>query len=76
MSFVFPLAQLDNEVLVFVSSAMQEVYDRDTFSRDDKMGDAEFDIRPFVEALRMKLHGLPTGTIITRIQPSRGKLPS
>ncbi|EEF28372.1 protein C2-DOMAIN ABA-RELATED 4 [Ricinus communis] len=47
------------------------VYDRDTFSRDDKMGDAEFDIHPFLEALKMHLQGLPSGTIITRIQPSR-----
>lgn len=47
------------------------VYDRDTFSLDDKMGDAEFQIGPFVEALRMKLNGLPSGTIITRVQPNR-----
>ncbi|XP_062107533.1 protein C2-DOMAIN ABA-RELATED 4-like isoform X2 [Humulus lupulus] len=47
------------------------VYDKDTFSMDDKMGDAEFDIRPFVEALRMRLAGLPSGTIITKVQPSR-----
>ncbi|CBI33522.3 hypothetical protein AAG906_038439 [Vitis piasezkii] len=47
------------------------VYDRDTFSLDDKMGDAEFQIGPFVEALRMELNGLPSGTIITRVQPNR-----
>ncbi|KAJ9682661.1 hypothetical protein PVL29_018560 [Vitis rotundifolia] len=47
------------------------VYDRDTFSLDDKMGDAEFQICPFVEALKMKLDGLPSGTIITRVQPNR-----
>uniref|UniRef100_A0A803NHK4 C2 domain-containing protein n=1 Tax=Cannabis sativa TaxID=3483 RepID=A0A803NHK4_CANSA len=47
------------------------VYDKDTFSMDDKMGDAEFDIGPFVEALRMRLAGLPSGTIITKVQPSR-----
>ncbi|KAF2317871.1 hypothetical protein GH714_041190 [Hevea brasiliensis] len=29
-----------------------EVYDKDTFSPDDKMGDAEFDIGPFLEAVR------------------------
>ncbi|KAG9131222.1 hypothetical protein Leryth_006082 [Lithospermum erythrorhizon] len=38
---------------------------------DDKMGDAEFDIRPFIESLKMKLNGLPSGTVITRVQPSR-----
>ncbi|KAL7099162.1 hypothetical protein ACP275_09G065500 [Erythranthe tilingii] len=35
------------------------------------MGVAEFDIRPFIEAIKMKLDGLPDGTIITKIQPSR-----
>ncbi|KAJ8753726.1 hypothetical protein K2173_026402 [Erythroxylum novogranatense] len=47
------------------------VYDHDTFSKDDKMGDAEFDIKPFIEALNMNLAGHPSGTIITRIQPCR-----
>ncbi|TKY61070.1 C2-DOMAIN ABA-RELATED 4 [Spatholobus suberectus] len=47
------------------------VYDYDTFSMDDKMGDAEFDISPFVEALKVNLEDLPSGNIITRIQPSR-----
>ena len=47
------------------------VYDHDTFTKDDKMGDAEFDIKAFLEALRMKLDGLPSGTVITRVQPSR-----
>ncbi|XWS30815.1 hypothetical protein CRYUN_Cryun23aG0022600 [Craigia yunnanensis] len=48
-----------------------EVYDKDTFSLDDKMGDAEFDIGPFIEAVKMRLEGLPNGTIIKKIQPSR-----
>ncbi|PON33239.1 C2 domain containing protein [Trema orientale] len=47
------------------------VYDHDTFSMDDKMGDAEFDIKAYIEALKMNLEGLPSGTIITRIQSSR-----
>jgi len=47
------------------------VYDKDRFSMDDKMGDAEFDISPFVEAVKMRLEGLPNDTIITRVQPSR-----
>ncbi|KAL6957006.1 Protein C2-DOMAIN ABA-RELATED 4 [Sarracenia purpurea var. burkii] len=29
------------------------VFDKDTFSKDDKMGDAEFDIKPFIEAVKM-----------------------
>lgn len=47
------------------------VYDHDTFSMDDKMGDAEIDIKPFIDALKMHPDGLPNGTIITKIQPGR-----
>ncbi|RRT45533.1 hypothetical protein B296_00051339 [Ensete ventricosum] len=50
---------------------MQEVYDKDTFSRDDPMGNAEFDIRPFLEAVRMNLQGVPNGTMITKVVPNR-----
>lgn len=35
------------------------------------MGVAEFDIRPYIEALKMNLGGIPSGTIITKILPSR-----
>ncbi|XVF50519.1 hypothetical protein PTKIN_Ptkin04bG0107700 [Pterospermum kingtungense] len=35
------------------------------------MGDAEFDIGPFVEAIKMRLKDLPSGTIIRKIQTSR-----
>ncbi|XP_034207827.1 protein C2-DOMAIN ABA-RELATED 4-like [Prunus dulcis] len=48
------------------------VYDKDTFSFDDKMGDAEFEIGSFIKALKMRLEGLADGTIIARVQPSRG----
>ncbi|XP_023526650.1 protein C2-DOMAIN ABA-RELATED 1-like [Cucurbita pepo subsp. pepo] len=47
------------------------VYDKDKFSFDDRMGDAEFDVRPFVEAVKMRLNNLPNGTIIRKVQPSR-----
>ena len=47
----------------------QAVFDKDTFTFDDKMGDAEFDIKPFVEAA--KLQGTPSGTVIKRIKPTR-----
>ncbi|KAJ9708455.1 hypothetical protein PVL29_000477 [Vitis rotundifolia] len=47
------------------------VYDSDTFTLDDKMGDAEIDIKPYVECLKMGLEDLPTGTVISRVQPSR-----
>ncbi|CAK7344037.1 unnamed protein product [Dovyalis caffra] len=48
-----------------------KVYDKDTFSLDDKMGDAEFDISHFIEVVKMRLDDLPSGTIIRKIQPSR-----
>ncbi|KAK7370115.1 hypothetical protein VNO80_12171 [Phaseolus coccineus] len=47
------------------------VYDHDTFSMDDKMGDAEFDISPYIEAVKMEVDDLPNGTIITRMLPCR-----
>ncbi|KAH6763415.1 Calcium-dependent lipid-binding family protein [Perilla frutescens var. hirtella] len=47
------------------------VYDHDTFSMDDSMGDAEFDIRPFVDALKVHPRSLPNGTRIKIIQPCR-----
>lgn len=47
------------------------MYDHDTFSMDDKMGDAEINIKTFLEALKMQLDGLPSGTVITRVQPCR-----
>lgn len=49
----------------------QVVYDHDLFSKDDKMGDAEIDLKPYIEALRMELSGLPDGTIISTIHPNR-----
>ncbi|KAF5961019.1 hypothetical protein HYC85_002228 [Camellia sinensis] len=47
------------------------VYDKDTFTPDDKMGDAEFDIKPFIEAVKLQLEGIPSGTIIKIIKPTR-----
>ncbi|CAO2820596.1 unnamed protein product [Amaranthus hypochondriacus] len=56
---------------VILRLANQYVYDHDTFSLDDKMGDAEFDIRPFLEAVKMNVEGLPNGTIIMKVRPER-----
>lgn len=35
------------------------------------MGDAEIDIQPFVEAVKMNFSGLPNGTIIKTLTPNR-----
>ncbi|KAK1380613.1 putative ADP-ribosylation factor GTPase-activating protein AGD13 [Heracleum sosnowskyi] len=47
------------------------VYDKDTFSGDDKMGEAVVDIKDYIECLRMGLENLPDGTSIQRVQPNR-----
>ncbi|KAF9587946.1 hypothetical protein IFM89_006271 [Coptis chinensis] len=39
--------------------------DKDTFSMDDKMGDAEFDIKPFLEEVKMHPVDLQSGTIVS-----------
>ncbi|CAH9086861.1 unnamed protein product [Cuscuta epithymum] len=48
-----------------------QVYDKDTFSMDDKMGDAEFDIICFMEVVKMELADIPSGSIIAKVKPSR-----
>lgn len=48
-----------------------QVYDHDIFSPDDKMGDAEFGIDTLLEVANMDLSGLPDGTVIKRVIPSR-----
>lgn len=53
------------------TNLLQKVYDKDTFTPDDKMGDAEIDIQAFVEAVKMNLSDLPDGTIITTVKPNR-----
>ncbi|KAK4758412.1 hypothetical protein SAY87_019713 [Trapa incisa] len=51
------------------------VYDKDTFSFDDKMGDAEFCIGPFVEAQSQRTSlqegSYPNGTVVRKVQPDR-----
>ncbi|CAL5206682.1 unnamed protein product [Lathyrus oleraceus] len=46
------------------------VFDKDTFTIDDKAGDAEIDLKPYANAVQMKLDTLPEGFVITRIQPN------
>ncbi|CAA6661345.1 unnamed protein product [Spirodela intermedia] len=46
------------------------VYDKDTFT-DDRMGNAEIDIQPFIEAVQMRLRALPDGAIIRKVVPTR-----
>ncbi|KAK9115262.1 hypothetical protein Syun_022059 [Stephania yunnanensis] len=52
-----------------------EVYDHDTFSSDDKMGFAEFDVKPLLDALEFisqeEQEGLLNDTIVKKVIPSR-----
>ncbi|XP_073005721.1 GTPase activating protein 1-like [Typha latifolia] len=48
-----------------------EVFDKDTFTKDDSMGDAEFSIHPLVEAAKMNLEGLPSTAVIKTVNASR-----
>lgn len=48
------------------------VYDKDTLGKDDPMGTAEIDFKPYVEAarLRKELQELPNGCALKKVQPS------
>ncbi|KAJ1287370.1 hypothetical protein BS78_02G004800 [Paspalum vaginatum] len=47
-----------------------EVFDKDTFSRDDPMGDAEIDVAPLMEAVNMNPEEMKNGAIIRSVRPS------
>ncbi|XP_006647209.1 GTPase activating protein 1 [Oryza brachyantha] len=47
-----------------------EVYDKDTFI-DDAMGNAELDIRPLVEVVKMKIEGVADDTVVKKVAPNR-----
>lgn len=47
------------------------MYDKDTFTSHDKMGDAEIDIKPFFEVQKKDIQELSDGTEIRRVEPSR-----
>ncbi|KAL3510558.1 hypothetical protein ACH5RR_029959 [Cinchona calisaya] len=46
------------------------VFDKDTFTADDAMGDAEVNVKPFLECLKRDLQDLPDGTKVDKVQPS------
>lgn len=47
------------------------MYDKDTLTVDDKMGEAEIDIKPYIDCLKMGLKDLPNGCVVKRVQPNR-----
>ena len=46
------------------------MFDKDTFV-DDSMGNAELDIRPLVEVVKMKLQDVADGTVVKKLVPNR-----
>ncbi|KAL6880482.1 hypothetical protein ACP4OV_012047 [Aristida adscensionis] len=48
-----------------------EVFDKDKFSKDDKMGDAEFDIEALMQIIQMDLEDIRSGTVVRTVRPSR-----
>lgn len=48
---------------------IQEVFDKDTFSKDDRMGDAEFDIEALVQIIQMDLEDIRSGTVVRTVRP-------
>jgi len=51
--------------------SIQTVYDKDTFTVDDKMGEAEVEFIPLLKCKKMGLKNLPNGCAVKRIQPNR-----
>ncbi|KAJ1384611.1 C2 domain [Sesbania bispinosa] len=47
------------------------VSDKDTFTVDDKMGEAEIDIKPYLQCVKMGLNDLPDGHVIKKVEPNR-----
>ncbi|KAL6647662.1 hypothetical protein ACP70R_015099 [Stipagrostis hirtigluma subsp. patula] len=48
-----------------------EVFDKDTFSKDDKMGDAEFDIEALMQIIQMDLEDIRSGTVVRTVRTSK-----
>ncbi|KAF7015569.1 hypothetical protein CFC21_029383 [Triticum aestivum] len=48
-----------------------EVFDHDTFTKDDSMGDAEFSILDFVEIANKDLSHVPDDTVMKTIHPDK-----
>lgn len=47
-----------------------DVFDKDTFF-DDPMGNAELDIGPLVEVVKMRLQGVADNTVVKKLVPNR-----
>uniref|UniRef100_A0A0D6R3N3 C2 domain-containing protein n=1 Tax=Araucaria cunninghamii TaxID=56994 RepID=A0A0D6R3N3_ARACU len=68
----------DEELTLNISSTTPrtlrvEVFDKDTFSTDDAMGDAEIDLQPLAASVRMRkvLNGISNSTQVRKLVPSK-----
>ncbi|KAL5197676.1 hypothetical protein ABZP36_001188 [Zizania latifolia] len=59
------------DLSITVSFLKQEVFDKDTFSKDDRMGDAEFDIEALMQIIQMDLEDIRSGTVVRTVRPGR-----
>lgn len=59
---------IDGFLILF---SLQTVYDKDLFSVDDKMGEADIDIKPYIKCKQMGMKNLPNGCSLKRIQADR-----
>ncbi|KAL1359474.1 protein C2-DOMAIN ABA-RELATED 7 [Arachis duranensis] len=46
------------------------VCDKDTFTKDDKMGEADIDLKPYLLCVKVGLSELPEGHVVKRIEPN------
>ncbi|KAL6589561.1 hypothetical protein ACP70R_004349 [Stipagrostis hirtigluma subsp. patula] len=65
----------NEELTLSITNMMQpvkiELFDKDTFTADDSMGDAEFCILDFVETAKQDLSHVPDGTVMKTIHPDK-----
>ncbi|PWZ13073.1 Protein C2-DOMAIN ABA-RELATED 5 [Zea mays] len=68
---VNPLWNEDLTLAVMDASApiKLEVFDKDTFSKDDMMGDAEFDVEALAQIVQMDLEDIRSGTVVRTVRP-------
>lgn len=49
---------------------MQAVFDKDTFSKDDPMGNAEIEVLPLTEVLDLDTQSIRNGAVVRSVAPS------
>ncbi|KAJ3670493.1 hypothetical protein LUZ60_010817 [Juncus effusus] len=65
----------NEELTLSVSDATMpvklEVFDHDTFTEDDSMGDAEFSIQELADVAKMSREGIPSDAVIKTLHPDK-----